>query len=99
MLELHCHTRQPRHAILPLLRQALESAGAWVTDYREFSNKSVCVNFEFDAGQLPALRDSLLPFGIGIPSSAPYTGRGTLQVTLVDSSGHDEKSFIPAVPG
>lgn len=99
MLELHVHTRRPRHEAVADLRAALDRGGAWIVDYREFSNKSVCVNFECDGAKavVAALRD--VPGCVLAPvDDDERAGRGTLQITLLHDEP-DEKTVIPAVPG
>jgi hypothetical protein len=108
-LELHVVTRRLRHEIVPRLRDAIARAGGWITDYREFSNKSVCVNFEIEEIHCADLLGELLsagcapqPEAIRILEQAQNNGRrvyrGTLEVTLVHDEP-DRKAHVPAVPG
>lgn len=108
-LELHAVTLQARHEIMPAVRDAIHSAGGWVTGYQEFSNKSVCVQFEIDERRcLPLLEALRTCAGTLDPKSVrcleqahadgDRTSMGTLQISLVHD-GPDEKSVIPAVPG
>jgi hypothetical protein len=108
-LELHVVTRRPRHEIIPLLRDAILRAGGWVTGYREFSNKSVCVNFEIEERQCAGLLRSMVaagcapqPGAVRALEQAPAEGRrtrlGTLELTLL-SDEPDRRDQVPAAPG
>lgn len=109
-LELHVVTRQPRTAVVPLLRDALVSAGGWVTDYRQFSNKTVCLMFELEETARAALLARLRAAGCVLEpatvaqlespgaSGEPRTCQGTLVATLVHDNP-DEHDSIPAIPG
>ncbi len=109
-LQLHAVTRRPRTEIVPLLRDALVSAGGWVTDYRQFSNKTVCLMFELEESARGALLANFRGTGCVLEpatlaqlespgsSSGPRTCQGTLVVTLVHEDP-DEHAVIHAVPG
>lgn len=109
-LQLHAVTRRPRAEIVPLLRDALVATGGWVTDYREFSNKTVCLMFELEESARGALLARFCGAGCVLePASAEQlespgssglarTCQGTLVVTLVHEDP-DESNVIPAVPG
>jgi hypothetical protein len=108
-LELHVLTRQPRTEAVTRLKEALIGAGGWVTDYREFSNKTVCINVEIDERHCGELLERLRQVECvleeetvrrleGADPNRERTCVGALCVTLLHDDP-DEKSVIPAVPG
>jgi hypothetical protein len=61
-LRINGSTREDRHRMISLLRDAVQNSGGWVTDFRLFSNISICINFELPlrhAGKLYAALDAL----------------------------------------
>jgi hypothetical protein len=104
-------TASERHATLLKGRAQLASAGAWITDFRQFSNVSVCIGFEIDGQFVSTIESSLEKAGIAISRSSlaelrqsATTARastivnGTVQITFFHSEP-DLKTEIPAVPG
>ena len=39
-------TRENRTEMIARVRDAFSAAGGWITDFHEFSNVSLCLNFE-----------------------------------------------------
>ena len=108
-LELHVLTKRRSYEILPSLKDAIVAAGGWVTGYREFSNRAVCVNFEIEERHCQDLFSRLRTTGCvldprtiqSLSEVAPHGERtcmGTLQVTLLHDDP-DQKTHIPAIPG
>jgi hypothetical protein len=108
-LELHVLTKRPRAEAVTQLKEALTAAGGWVTDYREFSNKTVCINLEIEERHCGGLLERLRNVEYVVEPEttrllelvAPDGERmcaGTLCVTLMHDDP-DEKTEIPAVPG
>ncbi len=63
-LRINGLTREDRHRVIPLLRDAVAASGGWITDFKFFSNHSVCINFETTAGKVRALRAALASLGL-----------------------------------
>lgn len=58
-LRINGFTRADRNQIIHALRDAVVFGGGWVTDFKYFSNISVCINFEIPARHVGNLRRSL----------------------------------------
>jgi len=101
-------TKEPRTAAVAAARDALLRRGAFITDYREFSNVSVCIHFECEGADLRSIAKALAGarFGLSAESvealwaSIPEERqvKGMLQLTFVHGEP-DLKQTIPAVPG
>lgn len=109
-LRVNATTREGRFALTAAVRDAISEAGAWITDFRQFSNVSVCVSFELESQQVARLSQALQRLNLSLPpeslQSLEETGRaapgaavmGSLQITFV----RDEPDVLtppPAVPG
>jgi hypothetical protein len=91
------------------VKEAMTASGAWVLNVKQFSNVSICFNFEVPALKAPRLGDALVAVGLhliedGVSSVDDQTGSGvvdvagTLQITFI----HDEPDLrieVPAIPG
>ena len=58
-LRINAMTRADRHRTITALRDAVNTSGGWITDFKFFSNYSVCINFEIDAAKVRALHSAL----------------------------------------
>jgi len=109
-LRINATTSEDRFALTAAVRDAVSAAGGWVTDFRQFSNVSVCVNFELESQHVQGLRQKLERCSLALTreslQSLEEAGRepsgaaliATLQVTFV----HEEPDVLtppPAVPG
>ena len=108
-LQLNASTHDERHAMTWRVKQALQDAGAGITDARFFSNVSLVLSFEIDTSEVARLGALLGTTGLAladasnaaIAKAAHATERetsGTLQITFV----HDEPDLerdVPNVPG
>lgn len=101
-------TRSDRQAVTQAVEAAIRGAGAWVTDFRQFSNAAVVFEVEVPAGRLTALHAALEATGLTVrparedlPAApdAPEAGwPGTVRVEFV----HGDPALripVPAVPG
>ncbi len=64
LLHLNGFTRVQRLTSVACLRDAIVSSHGWVTDFHEFSNLSICLQFEIPIEHLPLLAESLLAAGV-----------------------------------
>ena len=109
-LRMNATTSADRFALTAAVRDAVSAAGGWITDFRQFSNVSVCVNFELESQQVDGLRQELERCSLALtreslrsleeacrePTGAALIA--TLQITFV----HEEPDVLtppPAVPG
>lgn len=91
------------------VKQALQDAGAGITDARFFSNVSLVLSFEIDTSEVARLGELLRATGVALTDASNEAiangarateseTRGTLQTTFV----HDEPDLereVPNVPG
>jgi hypothetical protein len=91
--------------------EAINQAGAWITDFHQYSNILICINFQLPIANLDKLAATLQQTGLQLsqesleqlkPSHEPMPQDqeliGTLQITFI----HNEPDLlrdIPAVPG
>jgi hypothetical protein len=112
-LRINATTSEERSMLLPRLEDAISGAGAWITDYRMFSNISVCLMFEAPLSCLGKLWANLSACDLRLTQqsiaafqdlmSKPATSSsgdvvGTIEVTFVHGDG-SLKIKVPAVPG
>jgi hypothetical protein len=92
------------------VRDAFIACGGWITDFHEFSNASLCLNFEIPTEKTSELCTALRATGLDLtqenqPSAAssPHASTsdaaasdsvGTLQITFI----HNEPDLIISVP-
>lgn len=109
-LRLDGFTKAERIQMTARVNEAINQAGAWITDFHLYSNISICINFQVPNANLDKLAVTLKETGLHLsqeslkqlmPTSALAKEKdlvGTLQITFV----HNEPDLfrdIPAVPG
>ena len=110
-LRLDGFTKAERIGMTGRVSEAINLAGAWITDFHLYSNKLICINFEVSSANLGRLAISLQQTGLHlsqqsleqlIPSDdltlIDKELPGTLQITFI----HNEPDLlreVPAVPG
>lgn len=110
LLHLNGFTRVERLKSVGRLREAIVSSHGWVTDFHQFSNLSICLQFEIPIEQLPLLAESLLEAGVKFIarsealfySVGPEMATGPIQCTLQVLFIHNEPDLrrkVLAVPG
>ncbi len=94
VLHVNGSTARERHNVTAAVDAVLQSCGAAVVDYHQFSNVSVSVTFEIPAGKLAELKTELENAGITLSQnslddlrrfghSAPESEiTGTVQITF-----------------
>jgi hypothetical protein len=110
-LRLDGFTKAERIQMTARVSEAINQAGAWITDFHLYSNILICINFEVPIANLDRLAvsvaetglhlsqeslDQLMPANESTPKEKDLVG--TLQITFV----HNEPDLlreIPAVPG
>lgn len=112
-LRINATTDEERRMLLPRLEEAIDHAGAWITDYRMFSNISVCLMFEAPFSCLGRLWANLSRCDLKLtsqsiaafqdllarrPTSAAGDVVGSIEVTFVHGDG-SLKIKVPSVPG
>jgi hypothetical protein len=110
LLHLNGFTRVERLQAVASLRDAIVNSHGWVTDFHQFSNISICLQFEIPIEHLPLLAESLLMAGIKFSartesilySIGPEMASGPIQCTLQVLFIHSEPDLrrkVLAVPG
>ena len=110
LVQLCGFTRMERHKSVALLREAIFGSHGWITDFHEFSNISLCIEFEIPADSLPVLAEAMIAAEVRLGTLTERmldgleTGQAgepvpcTLQVKFI----HDEPDLrrrVLAVPG
>jgi hypothetical protein len=109
-VQLNGLTRVNRIEMTARLRDAIDTSGGWITDFHQFSNLSVCLNFEIRIERLPQLGEALQASGLRLAAgtealllnSAPEQATGEVRCTLQVTFVHDEPDLrlpVLAVPG
>jgi hypothetical protein len=110
-LRLDGFTKADRIQMTDRVSEAINSAGAWITDFHQYSNLLICINFQVAIADLGRLATTLQETGLHLSQeslkqltsvrdstlSEKELG-GTLQITFV----HHEPDLlrdVPAVPG
>jgi hypothetical protein len=110
-LRLDGFTKAERIQMTARVSEAINQAGAWITDFHLYSNILICINFEVPSANLDRLAASVQETGLHLSQESldqliPANDLtlkekelvGTLQITFV----HNEPDLlreIPAVPG
>ena len=110
-LRLDGFTKAERIQMTAHVSEAINQAGAWITDFHLYSNILTCINFEVPSANLDKLAVSLQETGLHLSQESldQLMGAndstlkekelvGTLQITFV----HNEPDLlreVPAVPG
>ncbi len=110
-LQLDGFTKSDRLPTTARISEAINQSGAWITDFHQYSNIVLCINFQIPRTYLPRLAAALNETTLHLsqksldqltPSDPPpspdqeYTG--TLQITFIHNDP-DLLREIPAVPG
>lgn len=45
-IRINGSTKNDRHEAIDEIKETIATGGGWITDYRMFSNKSICIQFE-----------------------------------------------------
>ncbi|BAY86173.1 hypothetical protein NIES267_56790 [Calothrix parasitica NIES-267] len=110
-LRLDGFTKEERIQMTARVNEAINQAGAWITDFHQYSNVLICINFEVPSANLEKLASTLQETGLNLsqesieqltsPNESMLKKKeliGTLQITFI----HNEPDLhreIPAVPG
>lgn len=101
-------TRNPRGETIAKVRDALIANNGWITDFHEYSNVSLCLNFEISMENVQRLCAALRGTGLELTEEPQVMESaidrehdgvpGTLQITFIH---HDLDLIIPvpAIPG
>jgi len=110
LLHLNGFTRVERLTSVGRMREAIVSSYGWITGFHQFSNLSICLQFEIPIEHLPLLAEALLEAGVKFStkseamlySLAPEMATGPVQCTLQVLFIHNEPDLrrtVLAVPG
>ncbi|MBD3883692.1 hypothetical protein IFO70_18155 [Phormidium tenue FACHB-886] len=110
-LRLSGFTKAERIEMTNCVSEAINQAGAWITDFHLYSNVLICINFEAPIADLGKLAASLQKTGLDLSQESidqltlahesalkQKELVGTLQITFI----HNEPDLlreVPAVPG
>jgi len=110
-LRLDGFTRAERIGMTNRVGEAINQAGAWITDFHLYSNILICINFQVSIANLERLSATLEASGLQLsqesleqlmPNKDPMLKEqelvGTLQITFVHNEP-DLLRHVPAVPG
>ena len=112
LLRLIAFTRETRTEMIARVREAFSASGGWITDFHEFSNVSLCLNFEIPSQKTRELCSALRATGLDltqedqlVPSAASSSHPATSDLAASDSVGtlqitfiHNEPDLIIPVP-
>lgn len=110
-LRLDGFTKAERIQMTTQVSDAISKAGAWITDFHQYSNILICINFQVPIANLDKLAATLQETGLHLSQESldqlmPANDStlkdeecgGTLQITFV----HNEPDLlreVPVVPG
>lgn len=111
-LKLNAVTKEDRNEMIARVREAMAAGGAWILDTKQFSNVSICFNFEIPERKATRLRDELLAIGLRLMEDAEDSLAivrdtsesgvpdlaGTLQITFIHNEP-DLRIEVPPIPG
>jgi hypothetical protein len=110
-LRLDGFTRAERIQMTANVSEAIHLAGAWISDFHQYSNVLICINFQVPSANLDRLSTTLKQTGLHLSQesldqlvcdrdSSPDDSEliGTLQITFIHNDP-DMIREIPAVPG
>ncbi len=111
LLRLDGFTQAERIGMSDRVSEAINRAGAWITDFHLYSNISICINFQVPIANLGKLAATLQQTGLQLSQKSleqltPAHDSmlkeqelvGTLQITFVHTEP-DLLRDVPAVPG
>ncbi len=112
LLRINAVTRADREEVISRVREAMTASGAWVLDVKQFSNVSVCFNFEIPSRNTERLREALVSGELRLtqesndsfssvrdrPASDGADVAGTLQITFIHNEP-DLRIKVPSIPG
>jgi hypothetical protein len=110
ILQLNGFTRMDRLKSVGLLRDAIDSSNGWIVGFNEYSNISICIQFEISAEYLPKVAASLRAAEVTLNAKSEELLRAlaadgaagamdcTLQVLFVHNEP-DLRRTVLAVPG
>ena len=58
-LRLNATTRGDRNSVIESVKDAIADSGGWILDFRQFSNLSATISFEFPLGNAGRFREAL----------------------------------------
>lgn len=111
-LRLDGFTRADRIQMTASVSDAINQSGAWITDFHQYSNLLICINFQVSSQDVASLTTALQATGLKLSQESldqliaasrdsPSNDQdyiGTLQITFI----HNDPDLIrdvPAVPG
>ena len=110
-LRINAVTKDDRNEMISRVKEAMTASGAWVLDVKQFSNVSVCFNFEIPSCNTARLRDALVSAGLRLISESndsfssvsdqtddDVDVAGTLQITFIHNEP-DLRIKVPSIPG
>ncbi len=111
-LRINAVTREDRNEMISRVKEAMTGSGAWIVDVKQFSNVSVCFNFEIPGHKASRLRAALVDVGLRLaPENDDSVSSirdqaesdhadlaGTLQITFIHNEP-DLRIEVPAIPG
>ncbi len=110
LIHLNGFTRVERLTSVSRMRDAIIGSYGWIVGFQQFSNLSICLQFEIPIEHMPLLAESLLEAGVKFStkseamlySLAPEMATGPVQCTLQVLFIHNEPDLrrtVLAVPG
>jgi len=114
-LQLRAFTKENRMEMTSKAKAAIEKGGGWILRHQQFSNISLCLNFECPVSSVEKLYRSLLDTGLELSDKSVNAFQNELELqakgsvskgdfigTLQITFIHDEPDMrvvVPAVPG
>lgn len=111
-LRLNAITHGNRHQVVAEAKDAISASGGWVLDFKQFSNLSLCLNFELPSRCVTQLRAALAQLDLQLTEAseqllaefcAPEDPRqqhaaSALNGTLQITFVHDEPELRVTIP-
>lgn len=105
-LRVNGFTRADRNHVIAALRDAVTQSGGWITDFKLFSNVSICINFEIPFKRLGDFHSSLKAIDLRLSEESAATlvaysggqGRDGARAAPADVVGTLQVTFIHDEP-
>ena len=65
-LRLDGFTKEERIQMTARVNEAINQAGAWITDFHQYSNELICINIELPSANLEKLASTLQETGLNL---------------------------------
>lgn len=85
-LRINGLTRENRHEILSRVKQAVSDGNGWITNFYQYSNLSVCINFEIELKNVAKLNQEIRKTNLLLSDE---TEKAIAELTLIPESSEE----------